>query len=316
MTHTVVVGGEAGLVYTPSTVTAQVGDTIQFEFHAKNHTATQSSFQAPCTPLDAGQNSGFNPVDASLTSGFPTFNVTVKDTNPIWFYCQQSTHCAAGMVFAVNAPATGNTFDAFKQPAMSGAAPSGSAPAPPTASDTGAATPSASATPGSAPNVHQVVVGGSAGLVYSPNRIDAKVNDVVTFVFKSKNHTATQSTFDNPCRKSEFFTGAPGFDSGFMPATDDAPVMWNVTVNDTTPIWVYCRQANHCGSGMVFAINSDESGAKSFGAFQALAKKINGTSASGSGAPAPSPSTAAASQLVAGATSGLGALALALAFFF
>ncbi len=27
------------------------------------------------------------------------------------------------------------------------------------------------------------------------------------------------------------------------------------TVSDTTPIWVYCRQANHCQQGMVFAIN-------------------------------------------------------------
>jgi len=31
-------------VFNPNQVTAQVGDTIQFEFMAKNHTATQSSF--------------------------------------------------------------------------------------------------------------------------------------------------------------------------------------------------------------------------------------------------------------------------------
>lgn len=30
-THTVVVGGSAGLVYTPPTVNAMVGDTIQFQ---------------------------------------------------------------------------------------------------------------------------------------------------------------------------------------------------------------------------------------------------------------------------------------------
>ena len=37
-------------------------------------------------------------------------------TAPIWVYCKQTnpkSHCNAGMVFAVNAPTTGNTFDAF-----------------------------------------------------------------------------------------------------------------------------------------------------------------------------------------------------------
>lgn len=49
-----------------------------------------------------------------------------------------------------------------------------------------------------------------------------------------------------------------------------------------------CRQGNHCGSGMVFAINSDESSGRSFSAFQDLAKQLNGTAA---GAAAPSPSS-------------------------
>jgi len=143
--------------------------------------------------------------------------------------------------------------------------------------------------------VHVVKVGGPSGLVYSPNRIDAKPNDIVSFQFLSKNHTATQSTFDAPCRKTEFTTSNVGFDSGFQPATDAAPVVWNVTVNDTAPIWVYCRQATHCGAGMVFAINSVESGANNFAAFQATAK---GSSASGSSNSTTANSTAAAGGAV------------------
>jgi len=58
---------------------------------------------------------------------------------------------------------------------------------------------------------------------------------------------------------------------------------WNITVNDTAPIWAYCRQkapASHCGAGMVFAVNSDETSPRNFIAFQNLAEKLNGTSAS------------------------------------
>lgn len=37
---------------------ANVGDQVVFHFHQKNHTATQSSFAAPCSPLEGGLNSG------------------------------------------------------------------------------------------------------------------------------------------------------------------------------------------------------------------------------------------------------------------
>jgi plastocyanin len=45
----VVVGGPAGLVFTPPTIVAAIGDIVSFEFHSKNHTATQSLFISPCT---------------------------------------------------------------------------------------------------------------------------------------------------------------------------------------------------------------------------------------------------------------------------
>jgi plastocyanin len=49
--HKIIVGGTGTLAFQPSNITAQPGDTITFEFHLKNHTATQSSFNAPCVPL-------------------------------------------------------------------------------------------------------------------------------------------------------------------------------------------------------------------------------------------------------------------------
>ena len=56
--------------------------------------------------------------------------------------------------------------------------------------------------------------------------------DVVEFQFMQKNHTATQSTFAEPCKAM-----AGGMDSGFMPNPDGkAGVTWNMTVSTTDPL--------------------------------------------------------------------------------
>jgi plastocyanin len=120
--HWVVVGGVgAQLVFSPTNITAALGDTITFEFHQTNHSVVASSFTAPCTPLsqsDSGAtasgngtrafDSGFYPVgmNAALRT-FPTFKLEVRDTELIWAFCAQSDHCGKGMVFSANAPATG-----------------------------------------------------------------------------------------------------------------------------------------------------------------------------------------------------------------
>jgi len=129
-------------------------------------------------------------------------------------------------------------------------------------------------------NIINVIVGGAAGNVtFTPSRVSAQPRDTVVFTFHQKNHTVTQSSFAAPCIKLAGSTPS-GFDSGFMPVADNATRFptWNLTVNNTAPIWAYCRQAGHCGKGMVFAINSDESGPRNFTAFQALAKQLNATS--------------------------------------
>ncbi|PVH74184.1 Cupredoxin [Cadophora sp. DSE1049] len=103
--------GKGGLVYSPNNIRAEVGTNIEFSFFPKNHTVTQSSFKDPCHPLENGFFSSFVPT-ANSPSG-STFTITVKDTKPIWLYCGQGNHCQTGMVAAINAPQTGNTFEAF-----------------------------------------------------------------------------------------------------------------------------------------------------------------------------------------------------------
>jgi hypothetical protein len=43
----------------------------------------------------------------------PTFNYTVADNKPVWFFCATGAHCKSGMVFAVN-PTASETFAAFQ----------------------------------------------------------------------------------------------------------------------------------------------------------------------------------------------------------
>lgn len=119
--HTVQVGNSNGsLIFDPPFLAdIPPRDIISFQFHAKNHTATQSSFAAPCLAAPGGIDSGFMAVDVNATT-FPTFNVTVNETAPLWFYCRQhkpdgSSHCGAGMVFAINpVQSSPRNFSAFQ----------------------------------------------------------------------------------------------------------------------------------------------------------------------------------------------------------
>jgi plastocyanin len=105
-----------GAQFWPSSLKADPGSMVQFQFWSGNHTVTQSSFDKPCTPLEAtagagnssaptaGIKSGYQPVDESMPDGqVPTYTVWVNDTKPLWFYCAQGTHCQGGMVMAINA---------------------------------------------------------------------------------------------------------------------------------------------------------------------------------------------------------------------
>jgi plastocyanin len=315
VTYDVNVGPNGQFVYDPPYVNAVYGDVVRFHFNPKNHTVTQSAFDPPCVPL-AGEpfRTGFVPV-APGTDPLPTFDFHVPDNHgaPLWFYCGQTGHCGQGMVFAINPPAPPpqNSFEAFRDLAI--ARNGTSATAPPTGSATSTApdnytTPpppqwtmatatvtwggntyqtvytsyagTPEPTPAVTPQDHRIVVGADGQLSYNPANITAAINDTVTFEFRPKNHTVTQSTFSNPCE------GKPdGFKSGFRPvAADSADVStFTIKINDTAPIWGYCGQTGHCQAGMVFSINAVESGPNNFAAFQQLARRPTNSSSSTDG---------------------------------
>ncbi|KAI9772615.1 MAG: hypothetical protein M1839_002428 [Geoglossum umbratile] len=117
--------GENGLVYTPDTITAAMGDQVQFTFYPQNHSVIQAAFSSPCNPLAGGIFSGFVPVSSGQSS--QVFAVDITNTNPIWLYCGQVQHCESGMVAVINPPSGANTLDAFKANAKGakGSTPSG-----------------------------------------------------------------------------------------------------------------------------------------------------------------------------------------------
>ncbi|KAF9644899.1 hypothetical protein BDM02DRAFT_3190193 [Thelephora ganbajun] len=127
-TFTVTVGiretdGQQGLGFDPSAILPQAGDTIEFTFqlpgYIKNgvdvqHTVTQSTFEAPCTPKEGGFDTG---LQTTTTTGGKTFALPVNDTQPLWFYSYANNDCNAPMVLAVNPPLTGQTAASFQEAA-------------------------------------------------------------------------------------------------------------------------------------------------------------------------------------------------------
>ncbi|CAD6445298.1 8febf273-d1a5-4da0-98ce-867748ad0fa8 [Sclerotinia trifoliorum] len=163
-------------------------------------------------------------------------------------------------------------------------------------------------TQGAGAATHTVTVGGAAGTVYTPDTVSAAVGDVVVFNFEAKNHSLTQSGFATPCEKL-----AEGMDTGFVPNVDNAinpPPSMAMQVMTDTPQWFYCRQAGHCGLGMVFSINPTAN--KSQAMFKAMAVAQNGTgtlSAIQGGTPSSGASAEAASSAVASPASPAAAVA-------
>jgi len=108
----------SALQFTPNSITAAMGDQVEFVFNPLNHSVIQAAFDNPCMPSTGGFFSGFMPVAmGASTDSRPTFTLTINSTDPIWFYCGQTieSHCQAGMVGVINPPSSGgNTLAAFK----------------------------------------------------------------------------------------------------------------------------------------------------------------------------------------------------------
>jgi plastocyanin len=58
--------GKSGLAFSPSEITAAVGDVLEFHFYAKNHSVARGDFANPCHPVTTG---GFFSGYMTIASG-------------------------------------------------------------------------------------------------------------------------------------------------------------------------------------------------------------------------------------------------------
>ncbi|KAJ7214456.1 hypothetical protein GGX14DRAFT_360145 [Mycena pura] len=285
----VLVGPGNQLVFSPSNISAAVGDVVTFQFQSKNHSVTQSSFASPCLPLAGGIDSGFQPV-AAAAKNLPEFIFTINNAStPLFFFSKQAAlvnECQKGMVFSINAnPNSAKSFAAFQANAEAS-----SSSTPTAGASSGSkilvqksapASESSASAPASSGSDILVLVGQNNSLTFSPSNITAQVGDTVTFQFQSKNHSVTQSSFASPCVPL-----AGGVDSGFQAVAPDAtalPVFSFTLNNASTPLFFFSKQNAECQEGMVFSINQNPNSAKSFAAFQANAEASVSPSANANG---------------------------------
>ncbi|KHN95700.1 extracellular serine-rich protein [Metarhizium album ARSEF 1941] len=113
------VGSNGAFTFTPDTIKANVGDTLDFHFHPLNHSVVMGDFGNPCAPAKTGGFfSGFLPVSSGQATH--SFQVKVNSTDPVFFYCAQTIleHCRNGMAGVVN-PSSSQTLGAYKNAAKS-----------------------------------------------------------------------------------------------------------------------------------------------------------------------------------------------------
>ena len=120
-----------------------------------------------------------------------------------------------------------------------------------------------------------------ANMISQPNSIVAQPGDIVTFQFYPTRHSVIKAAYGYPCVPYDYIdNGGDMFYSGWMPVTDITdnvriplyiesknlmlttlqPPTWNLTVNDTSPVFYYCGAPGSCIDwGMVGVINANSS---------------------------------------------------------
>ncbi|KAK3677028.1 hypothetical protein LTR78_003233 [Recurvomyces mirabilis] len=105
--------------------------------------------------------------------------------------------------------------------------------------------------------IHTVTVGKIEN-EFDPPSINAVPGDIVSFEFFPGNHSVARAEYGFPCVPYEDITGKSGFHSGFEPvnASFSSNIIFNLTINDTAPVWYYCGAPGSCiGWGMLGVIN-------------------------------------------------------------
>lgn len=249
--------------FVPNNVNAEVGDVVLYDFLKQSHSLTQSEFLTPCT-YNGGFDTGLNQINKYNVSGLFLIPFEVTTTKPQWFYCKQQGHCGQGMVFGLN---PGNKMDQFIQNAIKQGGNATTA-----TSTTVATAPSTASTSTATGAITTVTVGLMNGTVLKfdpPFLSKVSIGQKIHFDFRAANHTLTESSLNDPCKK---LTGTT-VDTNFQNVNkNDIPEFkpFDLVIDSDKPRFFYCKQQNgtpkgHCKKGMVFSVNTD---AATFSQFQ------------------------------------------------
>ncbi|KAM4056718.1 extracellular serine-rich protein [Hirsutella rhossiliensis] len=113
---TIKVTATSGNTFNPDAVKAEVGDTIEFHFQARNHSVVSGVFENPCSPMQLGSGfySGFMPATGGEAS--KVFRIKVNSLEPVPFYSSQGDECPKGMVGIIN-PNGNKNLDTYRNQA-------------------------------------------------------------------------------------------------------------------------------------------------------------------------------------------------------
>ncbi|KAK0656703.1 hypothetical protein B0T16DRAFT_452244 [Cercophora newfieldiana] len=106
--------------FTPDSVTANVGDTIRFNFYPGGHRVARAEYKQPCIPYEytgAGKKGFWTGIFSPqvITVPAPHYDVLVNDTEPIFFYCGAPGSCNQYSMVGVVNPTKEMTLETQKE---------------------------------------------------------------------------------------------------------------------------------------------------------------------------------------------------------
>lgn len=143
----------------------------------------------------------------------------------------------------------------------------------------------------------QTIKVGQNGQKFEPDTLTAAVGSQVQFTFVAEGHSVSAAAYDSPCK--------PVNDSTFFSGDGEVGKSFTITINDTSPLWIYCPEESHCQGGMSAVINAPSTG-QTLADFRAKASTVSSSSEPPAvqGGVQGDGTTTSASSTSAGSTSG------------
>ncbi|ORY18009.1 hypothetical protein BCR34DRAFT_596583 [Clohesyomyces aquaticus] len=109
--------GAGSFNYDPANITdVRVGDTVTFEFYPPDHSVARAEFRSACVPYEytGGGKTGFfsGTQNVSDFQHLTHWNLTINDTQPIFYYCTAPGSCLDHQMVGVINPNSTQTLEA------------------------------------------------------------------------------------------------------------------------------------------------------------------------------------------------------------